>query len=304
MSQAPAPFLPPTPVMRGAPLGGNAIAVASMIAWSASFPAAEILLQTWNATSLITARLVLVTVVTLPLWWLMDGGAAVRSARWLRGLAIGGLGFGIGAWLLLVAQALTDPVTVAIIASACPVAAVLCEMIWEGRRLTRGFALGLLATVVGGVIATGGGGVALGLGALTAVTACFLFSWGSLQTVRALPTLTPLGRTALTMTGGALAMLVVVIAGEMSGYDLLPHHVITANEWGMLAIYALIGMALSQALWLAAVGQLGVALASFHINIAPFYVMLLLLALGGGWDWQAAFGAAVVALGVVLAQRG
>lgn len=303
MSQAPSPFLPPSPAMGRAPLGGNAIAVASMITWSAAFPAAEILLETWNPTALITARLVLVGLFTLPLWLVVDGAQAVRAARWLPGLAIGGLGFGLGAWLLLVAQALTDPVTVAIIASACPVAAVICEMIWERRRLTRGFALGLGATVVGGLIATGGGGVALGLGALAAVTSCFLFSWGSLQTVRALPMLSPLGRTALTMTGGALVMLMVLFLGEKAGYDLVPQHAILASEWGLLAIYALIGMALSQALWLAAVGRLGVALAAFHINIAPFYVMILMLALGGGWDWQAAFGASIVALGVVLAQR-
>lgn len=302
VSQAPSPFVQSSPAMR--PLGGNAIAVASMITWAAGFPAAELLLETWSPTALITARLALVGLLMLPLWWLLDGGQAVRRAPWTRGLVIGGLAFGIGAWLMLVAQAFTDAVTVAIIASACPVAAVFCEMVLDGRRLSRAFAFGLVATVAGGVLATGGGGVALGIGAALAVVACFLFSLGSMMTVRALPDLTAVGRTALTLTGGAIAMIVVTFAGELAGWQIVPTHTITSNELGLLAIFAFVGMALSQALWLSAVSRLGVALAAFHINIAPFYVMILMLALGGGWDWQAAFGAAVVALGVLVAQRG
>ena len=62
-------------------------------------------------------------------------------------------------------------------------------------------------------------------------------------------------------------------------------------------------MALSQVMWVASVGRLGVAVASFHINVAPFYVMLLMLALGAGWNWTQALGGAIVVLGVVVAQR-
>lgn len=303
MSQTPLHTVPPPIMLPRARLGGNVFGVASMLAWAAAFPAAEALLQTWTPTGLIIARLVIVGVVLLPLWLLVDGMRSVRRAPWLTGLGIGALGFGIGAWLLLIAQALTDPVTVAIIASACPVAAVLCEVLWDNRKLSRAFALGLAATVIGGIIATGGGGVALGLGALSAVVSCFLFSWGSFQTVRRLTGMTALGQTALTMTGAAIAMTIIGVIGETIGYAIWPDHLINETELGLLAVYAVVGMALSQALWLAAVGKLGVALAAFHINIAPFYVMLIMLALGGGWDWRAVIGAAVVAFGVVIAQR-
>ena len=70
----------------------------------------------------------------------------------------------------------------------------------------------------------------------------------------------------------------------------------------MLVIYALISLGLSQVLFIASVGKLGVALASFHINVAPFYVMVIMLVLGEEWNWTRALGAAVVALAVVLAQ--
>ena len=63
-------------------------------------------------------------------------------------------------------------------------------------------------------------------------------------------------------------------------------------------------MGLSQLLWIASVGRLGIGLASFHINVAPFYVMVIMLVLGAAWSWPQAIGAAIVGAGVVLAQRG
>jgi drug/metabolite transporter (DMT)-like permease len=65
----------------------------------------------------------------------------------------------------------------------------------------------------------------------------------------------------------------------------------------------MLAFALSQLLWVASAGRLGVAVAAFHVNVAPFYTMLILLALGGVWSWPQAIGAAIVAFGVVLAQR-
>jgi len=304
VTQAPDPMLSPVAGARGTVVSGNALAVGSMITWAAGFPAAELLLQDWSPLALIAARLGLTVAMLIPLWLCLEGPRPLLTARWSRGLLVGGLGFGIGAYLLLVGQSLTDPVTVAIIASACPIAAVLVEMVYDRRRLTRGFAIGLLATVVGGIIATGGGSVALGLGALAAVASCFLFAWGSHMAVRDFPALTALGRTTLTFAGGFVVMAVLVLGSHAIGVDVTPTGTFDFNDFGLLAIYAGVGMALSQVLFLASVGRLGVALTAFHINIAPFYVMLLMLVLGGSWDWTAAMGALVVALGVLVAQRG
>jgi drug/metabolite transporter (DMT)-like permease len=74
-------------------------------------------------------------------------------------------------------------------------------------------------------------------------------------------------------------------------------------ELGALAIFAIGGLAISQMLWIVAVGKLGVGLAALHINATPFYVMLILFALGGAWNWMQAFGALLVAIGVIIAQE-
>lgn len=300
----PAGLAAPILTDRQVALSGNALGMASMMAWAAGFPAAEILLDTWPPLALITARFLMAVGILIPVWAMTDGLAVLRRARWGRGTWVGSISFGFGAWLLLLAQSLTDPVTVALIASATPIAATLLELAQRTRRLSRNFGFGLAASVIGGVVATSGASPAhLGIGAACAIVSVFLFSWGSLMTVRDFPELSPIGRTTVTLAGGMLAMCLVALAASAIGIDVLPRVRVTPDQFGLLMIYALAGMALSQVMWIASVGRLGVAVASFHINVAPFYVMLLMLALGGGWNWTQLAGAAIVALGVVLSQR-
>jgi peptide/nickel transport system permease protein len=76
---------------------------------------------------------------------LAGGLAQARAQPWARGLVIGGIGFGGGAWTILIAQWFTDPVTVAIIAASTPLAATLVAWWYDRQPLTPGFTLGLLA---------------------------------------------------------------------------------------------------------------------------------------------------------------
>ncbi|MBC6408437.1 MAG: hypothetical protein GDA40_10190 [Rhodobacteraceae bacterium] len=89
----------------------------------------------------------------------------------------------------MVAQKLTDPMTVALIASATQIAATLIEVAHRERRLNRFFALGLGAPVLGGAVATNAvAPAALGLGVAAAV--------------REFPDLSPIGRSTVTLGGG------------------------------------------------------------------------------------------------------
>ncbi|WP_298851672.1 DMT family transporter [uncultured Ruegeria sp.] len=288
---------------RQSALSGNGLAVASMITWAAGFPAAEILLLSWPPVAVLTARLALAVAVMAPIWFILDGPGRVLKARWGRAMVIGGLGFGISMFLMILAQKLTDPVTVAIIASCAPLMATLLELAAGTRRLTWSFALGVGVSIVGGLIATSAGAPAqLGLGAVFAITSIALFCWASMATARDFPELSPIGRTTITFTGGLLMAGVLSFGAAQMGMGVLPRATIDGQQIGMLAIYALVAMGLSQVLFITSVGKLGVALASFHINIAPFYVMLIMLMLGDEWNWTRALGAGVVALAVVLAQ--
>ncbi|MBI1417631.1 MAG: EamA family transporter [Limimaricola sp.] len=245
MAQSPDPA-PPLP---GAPpvMTGNLMAVGSMVVWAAGFPAAERLLATWNPLALVSARFLVAILILVPAWLALDGVQALRTARWGHGTLVGSLAFGAGAYLLILAQWLTDPVTVAIIAAASPIAATLVEMVYERRRLRPAFIVGLLASLVGGVVATGGGGSPhFGAGAALAVVSSVLFAWGSYLTVRDFPDLSVIGRTTITLSGGLLATGTTYLAAYALGIVPAPAHPFDPTGLGLLVIYGVGGMALSQ----------------------------------------------------------
>ncbi len=282
---------------------GNSLAIASMLTWAAGFPAAELLLQSWPPVALLTARLALAIVFMVPIWVLIDGPARVLRARWGHAMLVGGFGLGTGMFLIIVAQKLTDPVTVAIIASCAPLVATLLELASGTRRLKWNFALGVVVSIVGGLIATSAVAPAqLGLGAACAVLSTGLFCWASMATARDFPELSQMGRTTITFTGGLVMATILLVGSSHMGMNVMPSKSVDLEQAGMLVIYALISMGLSQLLFVSSIGKLGVALASFHINIAPFYVMVIMVVLGEEWNWTRALGAAIVAAAVVLAQ--
>ncbi len=283
---------------------GNGLAVASMLTWAAGFPAAEVLLQTWPPVALLTARLALAVVVMVPIWMLIDGPRRVVSARWRHAMIVGGCGIGVAMFLMIVAQKLTDPVTVAIVASCAPLMATLLELAAGTRRLRWNFALGVVVSIVGGLIATSALAPAqLGLGAACAVVSTGLFCWASMATARDFPELSRVGRTTITFVGGLLMASLLMFGSAQLGMDFMPATSFDIQQAGMLVIYALVSMGLSQVLFIASIGKLGVALSSFHINVAPFYVMLIMLVLGEEWNWTRALGAGIVAMAVILAQE-
>lgn len=303
MTATATPGLTPTAMNRGQLLSGNLYGIASVLAWSAGFPAAESLLQRWDPLVMVAGRFAMALILLIPLWFLIEGGAALRRARWGRGMFVGAIGFGGGAWTILMSQAYTDPVTVAIFAAATPLCATVIDWIWLRKGFGLSFVLGLFAAVAGGIVATGGGMPGdLGLGALFAVASGFLFSWGSLMTVRDLPDQSVLGKTTVTAVGAALAIGLVIAPMHWAGQVDLPTDWPGWGDLGRFAVYGMLAFSLSQVLWVAATARLGLSLASFHINIAPFYTMLILIALGGSWNWAQATGALIVAVGVVLAQ--
>lgn len=142
------------------------------------------------------------------------------------------------------------------------------------------------------------------VGALAALVSTVLFTLASRWTVTALPRQSPLGRTALTLTGAALITGVAALLARGLGSPAPDWAAIGPREWGALLIYGFFAMALSQMLWIASLGHLGIGLGALHINAAPFYVMIFLFLLGQPWNWMQALGALIVGVGVVIAQSG
>ncbi|MDB5666906.1 DMT family transporter, partial [Cypionkella sp.] len=284
-------------------LAANLVCMISMVVWAAGLPANAILLPLLPPLSLSAARFGMAAAALLPFWVLVEGFGVLRGAQWLKGSAVGGM-IGIGGLCVILGQSLTDAVTVAVISATMPVVAIAIEVVLDGRRLTLAIVAGLALAVVGGIIALGGGvgGLSLGLGALICFGSVLFFTFGSRLTVTAFPVLTPLGRTTVTLTGAAIATLIIAPLHALTFGPMPNFGQLGPREWGALVVFAVGSLAVSQVLWIISVGKLGIGLAALHINAAPFYVMLILFAFGDPWNWQQAFGAAIVGLGVLVAQ--
>ncbi len=275
-----------------------------MMTWAAGFPVAQILLETWDSLVLTVTRFILAALFLTPIWLLMDGPKAVLNARWGRGTLVGGFGFGAGAYLFLLGQSISDPVTVVIVASAMPVFAAILEVLLDGRRLRLTFVLGICLAVVGGIVAAGvdvteGSG---GLGAALAGIATLFFAWGSRAAVRDFSELTTLGQTAITLAGGGIFLGGTLLIGMWLGLAEAYVPPLDAEQIMYLFIFVFGAMVVSLLLWIKGVSRLGVAVASIHVNTTPFYVMLIVVALGGTWNWSQVAGALLVGAGVLVAQ--
>lgn len=285
------------------PITANLICMMSMLIWAAGLPAASELIPLLPPLPLSTARMVLAALALLPVWAIVEGPRALMRANWGKGVLVGS-SLGLGALLLILGQTRTDAVTVAVIAAAMPVVGVALEVFLDGRRVTAALIIGMMLSLIGGIFALQGGvaGLGVGLGALMCFGSVVVFTVGSRLSVTGFPDLTPLGRTTITLVGAAVASL-VACAGQIAlGGPVPDFGGLGARAIGMLLLFGVGSLAISQLMWIVAVGHLGIGLASLHINATPFYVMLILFAFGGAWNWMQAFAALVVALGVLVAQ--
>ena len=286
------------------PAVANLMCMMSMLVWAVGLPAADLLIGPVPPLQLTAARMAMATACLLPVWWWLEGGAVLRGASWGRGVWIGGMSIGLGAFMLVVGQGMTDSVTVAVISAAMPVMGIAIEVLLDGKKITASLVVGTLLSLAGGLMVLSGvtSGTGLGLGALLCFGAVLLFTVGSRLTVTAFPQLSALGRTTVTLTGAALATGVAAAASLLLGAAGPNWAVLGLKEFGALALFAIGGLAISQLLWIASIGSIGIALASLHINATPFYVMIILFALGGEWRWTQALAATIVGLGVLVAQ--
>lgn len=286
------------------PWAAHLICAAAMLIWSSGLPANAFLLPSLHPLALATLRLVFAAIFLLPFWIWQDGGLRLSAAVWLRGLGVGAL-IGLGSLLVILGQAWTNAVTVAVISAALPVVGLGVEIVLDGRKMTVALALGLGLALAGGILALGKAATAVhfGLGALLCLGSTVAYTLGSRWTITALPDLSPLGRCTLTLIGGAVVMsLIAAVALPFGLAEPANFAAMGRREWGALLVFVVGSLAFSQILWIVGVARLGIGMAALHINATPFYVMLIGLALGSGWNWWQAAGAALVGIGVVVAQ--
>ncbi|MCU0802335.1 MAG: DMT family transporter [Rhodobacteraceae bacterium] len=282
----------------------NLICMASMFVWAAGLPAADLIIPLIPPLPLTAMRTGMAAAVLMAFWLLIEGPAPIRQANWLRGVVVGFICIGLGAVFLVIGQAYTDAVTVAIITLSMPLIGIGLEVLQDGRRVTLALIMGMALSLLGGLVAMGQGGfsIELGLGALAVMASCAAFTWGSRATVKQFPALTPLGRTAITVTGAFIATSALSVTWTAMGGAAVQWAALGWKELGALTLFAVGSMALSQILWIISVERIGIGAASLHMNAVPFYVMIIAFALGAPWNWLQTLGALIVVVGVMIGQ--
>lgn len=284
-------------------LAANLICMASMVIWAAGLPAADHLIPLMPPEQLNALRMGLAGLSVALVWSAVEGIRPLLRVNWLKGIAVGSL-IGLGAWLLILGQAKGGAVTAAVISATLPVVGIALEVVFDGRKVRATLILGLVLSLVGGVLALDlkGAGLSLGWGAFLCFGSVVSFAIGSRFTVTAFPDQSPIGRTAVTLMGAAIAATAVALAQGATG---TPAPSLAGWGWVEIAsilIYAVGSLGISQVMFIMSVERLGIGLSSMHINLAPFYVMLIRLGLGFAWSWPQAGAAVLVGLGVLIAQ--
>ena len=227
----------------------------SMLIWAMGLPAATLLLATVPPLPLTAARMLMAAACLLPLWGLVEGFGALRTAPWRKGVFIGGGTLGLGAFLLVLGQGMTDAVTVAVISASMPVVGIAIEVLLDGRKLSRNLVVGVLLSLLGGWLALDDGpdGMSLGMGA--ALAGASAPQWQALGW-------TELGALAIFAIGGlAISQFLWIRSVGHLGIALSSLHINATPFYVMLIMFALGGhWSWSQAAAAALVG-LGVLVA-------------------------------------------
>jgi drug/metabolite transporter (DMT)-like permease len=295
------PQIPPRPGV----IVSNFTCFSAMVMWSFAFPIAEFMLASWGTVALVLARQLIGVSALFACWLWIDGQAKIRSADWLGGLRIGGIGFGIGSITFLVGQSMSDAVTPAIAASMMPSVGAFLEVSLDGRRLRPRLVLGILLALSGGLIATGArvdeGN--FGWGSLLCLFAVFLFAWATRATNQNFRGLSFVGQTTITLSGSLAVVVVIFLLMQLLGVPGTTIGMLDTQHLVLLVFTSVASLALAQFMWIRGAAGLGILLASLHMNAVPFYVMVIVVMfLGESWNWSQAAGAALVAVGVLLAQ--
>ena len=287
------------------PLAANLFCFSGMMMWSVGFPLNEILLESWDPLALITVRQTLGGAFMIAIWICMDGLKTVIRAPWIRGIRVGGIGFGFGSYLFLLGQEMANAVTPAIAAAMMPVIAAIIEVLFDRRRLTLKIVVAITLVLIGGFLAANIGvqDAQFGIGTLLCVTGVVLFAWATRSATKRFSELSSTGGAAITIGGGVVGILLMYALALAFDLPQTDFGKLDPTTLSILLLCSCICIGLSQLFWIYGVAGLGIMIASFHMNAVPFYVMaIVVLFMGQTWNWTQALGAGLVAVAVMLSQ--
>lgn len=282
----------------------NVAILLTVLAWGGQIPMMAVLMERWDPYWLGSARYVCALPILLfVMWRTIDKPAEVP---WGKAAMLGF--FGIGGFGLCFSLGIraSGPVMSAVIMAFGPSIAALVARFCFKAPLPNGMWMALLLGCGGASLAMVNPGqmdrIELKGGEGLLIIASMIWYWYSLQAPRWLPGLSNMALSSVTMTAGALAMILiypVLWALGVAGGPTLPN---SAAELGMFLWVVALGSIGGTFFWNYGVRGIGVVLASLYANLCPLVAIGISAALGTPPSIWQLVGGALVIVGVVQLQ--
>ncbi|MFT3735258.1 MAG: DMT family transporter [Rhodocyclaceae bacterium] len=280
----------------------------STIIWGAAFPVSKIVLADMDALSMTLVRYGFAAPIFVALLVWREGTGALRTegATW-RLLGLGTLGFAGFNLLMFYAVGMSRPEFGAIVMALQPLIAVLIHALRTGSRPAARTWLALALAVVGVVLLTTDGHLSRLTEHAAVLPTLMMIAGGSCWVLysigaAAFPHWSPLRYTALTGTGGGLALLLMwLLLGAAGGLRLPAFNALPSLAPALLFL-TLLAAVLAVLSWNSGMRKLGAQRGMLFINLVPLTALVIGVLRGHPLGYAELIGAALVLGSLVLNQ--
>jgi len=278
------------------------------VIWGSAVPVNVVILRELDPFVLTTGRMAISVVILGALvLWRERGALFPKGLTWLRFLLLGLFMAGFNV-LYVLGVKWSNPITVSAITVTMPLVGSATARVLLGTPLGRGFGIGLLLSVLGGVLVVHGqpnfDASALGLRGGEVLMLVAMVCW-NVYSVKAQSWLAGTGQLRLTLISSiSTALWLLLTCAIVLGIGLAhwPQVMPSAASLGLVVYLALFSAAIGNLLWNFGVSIVGVPVASLYINLSAVFTVLLVMGIGIYPTWEQILGGLVVVAGVVYVQ--
>jgi drug/metabolite transporter (DMT)-like permease len=291
-------------------ISNGALAI-MVVLWGSSFPVIDALLRTWDVLSATAGRQIVAATMLLGLIAIRERRFPLRaSLPWRKLFVLGTFGLALSSVLMTTAISTGRVVATAMMSATSPIVAALTARLVFGMPLYGGIVAGTLLALVGGlvIVVMGNGGLGDGAvvefrgGAGLVILATVSWTWYSQAAQRWLAGYSQLHITGLTVMTGAVAVVAIATAADISGlYE--TRFELTPETLAMVIYLGVVPIGIGAWLWMSAVSRLGVTVASIYHNFVPISAVLVAMAAFGVMPTvYHLIGGVIILAGVVYSQ--
>jgi drug/metabolite transporter (DMT)-like permease len=278
------------------------------VIWGSAVPVNIVVLRELDPFVLTASRMLISVFIlgALVLW--REPGSLFPPGLTMRRFLLLGLymaGFNV---LYVLGVLWSDPILVSAMTVTMPLVGSATARVLLGTPLGRGFGVGLVLSVLGGLIVVHGkpgfSFAAMGLRGGEPLMLLAMVCW-NVYSVKAQSWLAGVGQLRLTLISSiSTGMWLILVCALMLALGLAhwPQTLPSLQSLSLVVYLALFSAAIGNLLWNSGVSVVGVPVASLYINLSAVFTVLMVMALGFYPSWEQLVGGLVVVAGVVYVQ--